>query len=177
MLHWIKVRVRKIEKQKIRSPPSQSGRSGTGKYWDGACTEAHTSRRHPLRTRSPCYGGSPRPINPGSWRSLCHQGKYELFMCSIIPFIRCLGARTTLYVWPTKKWPNIFGPNWAVLLLGSSSMELSTYVEWFNGMSRIATERGRCTWPRDRARRVFSLLSSSPAASAPCFVPSWNFAS
>ena len=34
-----------------------------------------------------------------------------------------------------------------------------TYVEWFNRMSRITTEWGRCTWPCDRARRVFSLLS------------------
>ncbi|KIM40371.1 hypothetical protein M413DRAFT_178216 [Hebeloma cylindrosporum] len=30
-------------------------------------TSGHeTSRRHPLRTRSPCYEGSPRPTNPGT---------------------------------------------------------------------------------------------------------------
>ena len=61
-----------------KSLPSQSGQSRTGKYWDSAWAKAHTSCRHPLRTRSPCYGASPQPTSPGSWRSLCHQGKYEV---------------------------------------------------------------------------------------------------
>ena len=73
--------------EKKRSLPSQSGRSRTGKYWDGAWAEAHTSRRDPLRTRSPCYGASPRPTNPGSWRGLCHQGKYEVLLQNSILLI------------------------------------------------------------------------------------------
>jgi len=35
-------------KNKRKGLPSQSGQSRTGKYWDGAWAEAHTSRRHPL---------------------------------------------------------------------------------------------------------------------------------
>jgi len=60
-------------------PTQPEGRSGTGKYCDGAWAGAHTNRELPLRTWSPCYGRPSRAINPGTWRDLCHQGKYEDF--------------------------------------------------------------------------------------------------
>jgi len=90
--HVHKVRVRNPKSRKKKSLPSQSGRSRTGKYWDGAWTEAHTSHRHSLRTRSPCYGEPPQPTSPGRWRSLCHQGKYEVCGITITRFytLRCL---------------------------------------------------------------------------------------
>ena len=47
-----------------------------------------------------------------------------------------------------------------------------TYVEWFNRMFQIATERGRCTWPHDHMHCLSSLLSSSPIALAPALFPS-----
>jgi len=94
--HVHKVRVRNPKSRKKKSLPRQRGRSRTGKYWDGAWTEAHTSHRHSLRTRSPCYGEPPQPTNPGRWRSLCHQGKYEVDSTQSHPFYTLLVYARTI---------------------------------------------------------------------------------
>ena len=45
---FTRVRVSTNKNRKKRGLPSQSGRSRTGKYWDGAWAGAHTNHRHPL---------------------------------------------------------------------------------------------------------------------------------
>ena len=95
-----RVRVRTPKWRKKRSLPSQSGRSRTGKYCDGAWAEAHTSRGHPLRTRSPCYGASPRPTNPGIEGAYAIKVSMRSSPPSITLLILLLSAHGPYHVFP-----------------------------------------------------------------------------
>lgn len=74
----IKVRVSTSLQQKKGSLSSQSGRDRTGKYCDGAqAVKPVQTKAAPCGINRRANGGPPEPTDSCTWRSLCHQGKYE----------------------------------------------------------------------------------------------------
>ena len=71
-------------KSEKKGLPSQSGRSRTGKYWDGAWAGAHTNHRQPM------YGQGRRAMSaPRGPQTQLHEGT-----CAIKVSMKCLDGRS-----------------------------------------------------------------------------------